>query len=425
MSASPEQEAGTPVSADAAHASTAQARISALTDVGRTREHNEDAFLVADLDAREPMEFPTVGDGPTSGQPTERSCGLAGTGILLIVADGLGGAAAGEVASHLAVRVAHETLRRALADRPAAEANGALRDPVAAGTALRDAVLAANAAIHQLGAERAELHGMASTITAALLRDDGVTVAQVGDSRAYVVRGREARQITKDQSLVQRLVDAGEMTPEQAETSLRRNIILQALGPETSVRVDVTRQELCRGDLLLLCSDGLSGQVRAARLAELTGEQPDPGALCTALVAAANASGGPDNITVIAARVSGDGFPLAPGEAAEGDCEEVAVHRVALEPTTDEVPIPATAAAPPSPFIMAALPTSGITGLEDAPPAALDGIRPDAPPPDLGPAAGVSRGELASRRGRVQWVYALLAAAAVIAGTWTWWAFAR
>lgn len=386
------------------HAATSRARVSALTDVGRTREHNEDAFLVADLAAPEPIEFPALSDAPGGARPAERTCDLSGAGVLMLVADGLGGAAAGEVASHLAARVAHESLRRAFA---APDANP--RDALAVAAALRDAVLAANEAVHRLGHERTELHGMASTITAAYLRDDGVTVAQVGDSRAYVVRKADARQITKDQSLVQRLVDAGEMTPEQAETSVRRNIILQALGPEATVRVDVTRQTLCRGDLVLLCSDGLSGQLRAGELGAFAARTPEPGALCAALVAAANASGGPDNITVIAARVSGAAFAPAPGaEDGEGeptDCEEVAPHRVSLEPITDEV-------------IVQPEPAPALAGAVSVPPAG-DAVTHSRVAP------GISRGEVAERRGRVRGVYALLAAAAAAAAAWTWWAFAR
>ncbi len=375
------------------HADTSRARISALTDVGRTREHNEDAFLVADLAAREPLDFAPAGGA--GALPAERTCELTGAGVLLVVADGLGGAAAGEVASHLAVRVAHEALRRALGDVAISAA-----DEVTTASALRDAVLAANQAVHRLGGERSELHGMASTITAAYLRDDGVTVAQVGDSRAYVIRAGEARQITKDQSLVQRLVDAGEMTPEQAETSLRRNIILQALGPEPTVRVDVTRQTLCRGDLVLLCSDGLSGQLRAGELGAATLRTPSPGALCAALVAAANASGGPDNITVVAARVSGDRLAVAPGGETEEECEPVAPHRLSLDATTDEVPV--VRAAP-----------------------AVVGAPTLVPAPVARAAPGVSGGELASRRGRVRAVYAVLGAAAVAAAAWTWHLFAR
>ncbi|GJG84964.1 hypothetical protein tb265_01450 [Gemmatimonadetes bacterium T265] len=391
----------------AQHAATSRARISALTDVGRTREHNEDAFLVADFAVPEPLEFPALPNVAEGGPPSERTCDLSGAGVLLLVADGLGGAAAGEVASHLAARVVHESFRRALGAHDQA-AGGPPRDPLAIAAALRDAVLAANTAVHRLGAERPELHGMASTITAAYLRDDGITVAQVGDSRAYVVRGAEARQITKDQSLVQRLVDAGEMTPEQAETSMRRNIILQALGPETSVRVDLTRQTLCRGDLVLLCSDGLSGQLRGGELGTLVARTPDPGALCAALVAAANASGGPDNITVVAARVSGDAFAAAPGDNDGGgasDCEDVAPHRMSLEPITDEIVV---------------LPERGLATTDETPvPTPPAAVKPSRV------AAGVSRGEVAERRGRVRGVYALLAAAAAAVAAWTWWSFVR
>jgi protein phosphatase len=106
---------------------------------------------------------------------------------------------------------------------------------------------------------------MGTTLTAAALLGDTLFLAQVGDSRAYLIRNGSAQQLTKDQSLMQRLLDAGEITPEQAETSARRNIILQALGPEPSVKVDITHQPVRRGDLLLLCSDGLSGQVRPRR----------------------------------------------------------------------------------------------------------------------------------------------------------------
>ena len=404
------------------HAATSSARICALTDVGRTREHNEDAFLVADLASAQAIDFTPAAATGNEASPSERTCDLSGAGVLLLVADGLGGAAAGEVASHLAARVAHEALHRALAD-PSVDA----RDPLTIGGVLRDAVLAANAAVHRLGSERAELHGMASTITAAYLRDDGVTVAQVGDSRAYVVRGSEARQITKDQSLVQRLVDAGEMTPEQAETSMRRNIILQALGPETTVRVDVTRQTLCRGDLVLLCSDGLSGQLRGGELGRIAERTPEPGPLCAALVDAANASGGPDNITVVVARVTGSALAPAPGDdgpAAEpmrvttsdtAGCEDVAPHPVPLDGAADEIPgpgqVPAMTGAP------AAVAPAAVA------PAAV--ARADEP--DGGPrvAPGVTRGELASRRGRVRAVYALLGVAAAAAAAWTWHAFAR
>ena len=143
---------------------------------------------------------------------------------------------------------------------------------------------------------------------AAALHGDTLFLAQVGDSRAYLLRDGVMQQLTKDQSLMQKLVEAGEITPEQAETSVRRNIILQALGPEASVKVDLTHQPIRRGDLLLLCSDGLSGQVRTPELAAATTQASDLAALCRELIARANATGGPDNITVVAARFDGQGL---------------------------------------------------------------------------------------------------------------------
>jgi protein phosphatase len=124
--------------------------------------------------------------------------------------------------------------------------------------------------------------------------------------------------LTKDQSLMQRLVDAGELTEDEAEQSERRNIILQALGPDPRVKVDLTHQSVRRGDILILCSDGLSGLVRREEFASLAQQHGDPQALCAALIDQANARGGPDNITVITARFEGEGLPEAVGEDGVG-----------------------------------------------------------------------------------------------------------
>jgi PPM family protein phosphatase len=125
------------------------------------------------------------------------------------------------------------------------------------------------------------------------------------------VRESEAIQLTKDQSLMQRLVDAGELTEDEAEQSERRNIILQALGPDPKVKVDLTHQSLRSGDTLIVCSDGLSGLVRREEFAELTRDHADLPALCSALIDLANARGGPDNITVVTARFEVEGLPEA------------------------------------------------------------------------------------------------------------------
>ena len=154
---------------------------------------------------------------------------------------------------------------------------------------------------------------MGTTVTAAGVNGQDLYLAQIGDSRAYLVRNGEAIQLTKDQSLMQRLVDAGEMTEQEAEQSERRNIILQALGPDPRVKVDLTHQALERGDTLVICSDGLSGQVRREEIGDLLAEYPEPAELCTALINLANSRGGPDNITVVVARLEGEGLPESGG----------------------------------------------------------------------------------------------------------------
>ncbi|HET7584138.1 MAG TPA: protein phosphatase 2C domain-containing protein [Gemmatimonadaceae bacterium] len=277
---------------------TVLVRVHARTDVGRSREHNEDAYLVADL---------TTGLSTLTSELATHAVG--GRGTVLMVADGLGGAAAGEVASRLAVDTVLDTLRAHTAGVSVMEAERFARG-------LRLAAEQANARIHAYAHDNPEHRGLGTTATIAGILGDHVYVAQVGDSRAYLVRNGVARQITKDQSLTQRLVDVGELTPEEAERSERRNIILQALGPEPLVKIDLTHQQLNRGDTLILCTDGLSGLLSPERIAELVSMHSDLDALCDALVDEANARGGPDNITVVAARVDGPGLaPAGNGDA--------------------------------------------------------------------------------------------------------------
>lgn len=263
-------------------------RVFALTDVGRTRAHNEDSFLVADLETGTPLDF-------TDGYH-EIIADLHG--LLFLVADGMGGAASGELASSMASSLVLEALRHTWkASDPS---------PVTFAEALRDATVLANARIHQHARENPEHRGMGTTATIAGLLGDRLFLVQVGDSRAYMVRGGDGRQLTKDQSLMQRLVEAGELTAEEAEVSERRNIILQALGPEAHVTIDLTHQQVRRGDTLILCSDGLSGLVRAPEIARTANEEHDVRSICKRLVDRANQLGGPDNITVIVARFDGD-----------------------------------------------------------------------------------------------------------------------
>lgn len=271
------------------------------TDVGRVRDHNEDAFLVADLTADN-----------ASLQPEVRTHLLGSHGSLFMVADGLGGAAAGEVASELAILTVQSELRAQWRSAPERNAEVFAR-------ALKSAAEAANAKIFAYAVEHPESRGLGTTATIAGLLGDTLYLAQVGDSRAYLVRNGVALQITKDQSLMQRLIEAGELTPEEAERSERRNIILQALGPEPTVKIDLTYQKVRKGDTLVLCTDGLSGLVRKDEIAEILQESNDDLlTACRELIDRANENGGPDNITVIVARFEGEGLTSPEDEESVG-----------------------------------------------------------------------------------------------------------
>jgi protein phosphatase len=268
------------------------------TDVGRTREHNEDAFVVADLSTNNATLRPEV-----------RTHSAGGYGSLFMVADGMGGAAAGEIASEMAVKIVLDELQRNWLTTPSTTEEQFVR-------ALKNATKSANEQIHTFAGSHPEFRGMGTTATIAGLLGDTLYLAQVGDSRAYLVRGGVVRQITKDQSLMQKLIEAGELTEEEAEQSERRNIILQALGPEQTIKIDLTHQQLRRGDTLVLCSDGLSGQVSKDDIGRIVSSEPDLTVACKLLIDRANENGGPDNITVILARFDGEGL-LPPGESDE------------------------------------------------------------------------------------------------------------
>jgi len=259
-------------------------RLFGRTDVGQVREHNEDNFLIADLTrkSRSLME-------------TDRVQAVGDRGTVLGVCDGMGGAAAGEVASQLAVDIIYEKL--SLADVPRNHDDLARR--------LVNAVEEAGGRI--FGEARADRtrRGMGTTATIAALLDGRLFVAQVGDSRAYVLRGDKFVQVSRDQSLVNQLIEAGQLTEEEAETFEHNNIILQALGTAETVQVDLTFVDLRKGDTLLVCSDGLSGMVRADEMREVLLTHREPFDACKELVDRANRAGGHDNITVIVAVFEG------------------------------------------------------------------------------------------------------------------------
>jgi PPM family protein phosphatase len=239
----------------------------ARTDTGRARSANEDSYWV-----RSP---------------------------LFVLADGMGGAQAGEVASKTAVDV--------FADE------GGLPDgPGTYEERLAGLVARANLQVHERAQSDEQFAGMGTTLTVAYVGEDDLAIAHVGDSRFYVLRDGELSQLTDDHSLVGELVRRGQISAEEAEDHPQRSIITRALGIEGEVVVDHFSWPVRDGDVFLLCSDGLTGMVPDARVAEIIAGAPDLSAAATQLIAAANAAGGRDNITVILFRVE----EVTPGEGA-------------------------------------------------------------------------------------------------------------
>jgi serine/threonine protein phosphatase PrpC len=261
------------------------ARFAGRTAVGQVREHNEDNFVIANL---------------TTGQirPRDVACEdeIGERGMLFSVCDGMGGAAAGEVASQMAVDILVEAMRR----------GGAPKNRDALGRRLVQAVEEAGRRIFQAAQKERSRRGMGTTTTAAVLIDKVLFLGEVGDSRGYLLRNGQLKQITKDQSLVNQLIEAGHLTEDEAEAFEHSNIILQALGTAESVNVDLTFVELRKGDRLMLCSDGLSGLVHFDTLRSALDEVKDPFDCCGKLIELAEAGGGHDNITCIVVDFDGD-----------------------------------------------------------------------------------------------------------------------
>jgi protein phosphatase len=281
------------------------------TDVGLIREHNEDNFLVADVtnavragDGRDPFTF-DVGD----------------KGALLLVCDGMGGAAAGEVASQMAADAIYESLVAA----------GPLpRDGFA--RLLRRAVERANERIFIQSRDNQSERGMGTTCTVAGLVDDTLVVAQIGDSRCYILRDGKLAQVTKDQSLAWQLIEAGAMTADEAKAFEHANIILQALGVQERVEVVLSQVALRKGDVALLCSDGLHGPVTDEEILAVLIAEPSLQKAGEGLIQKALDRDGPDNITVALARFDGEGL--------ETPAPEDVVTFVGYDPGNDPVPEP-------------------------------------------------------------------------------------
>src|SRR4029079_17157133 len=257
------------------------------TDVGRQRHTNEDNFY----------------DQPP----------------LFAVADGMGGAQAGEVASEMAIS-------EFVTDRDA---------DAAAEKQLEQIALAANRKIWEMAQSDSRHAGMGTTLTAAMVDGQQVAVGHVGDSRLYLFRDGQIERMTRDHSLVEEFVRQGKLTPEQAEKHPQRSVITRALGPENSVEVDTFRIPAREGDVFLLCSDGLSGMVGDADLAAIIGGGNALDATARTLIEAANDNGGRDNITAVLFKLEDDGtgdprakMPTETYDTIAGDQEA---------PTTDQI----------------------------------------------------------------------------------------
>jgi protein phosphatase len=253
-----------------------------MSDAGRVREHNED----------------TIG--------TDADIGL------VVLADGMGGYKAGEVASGIAVRTLMSLLKDAVEreDLTVRDAATGLSRP---GILLRDAIQRANKIIYQTARTQANCEGMGTTVVAGLFFDDKLTIAHVGDSRLYRMRGQDFTQVTQDHSLLQELVARGFYTPEEAQRAASKNYVTRALGVEPTVEVDVTEVPVLKDDLFLLCSDGLSDMVEDDDI-QLTistfGANLET--LAKQLVLLGNDNGGRDNISIVLVRAL-DSFPARRG----------------------------------------------------------------------------------------------------------------
>lgn len=232
-------------------------KISSATSTGKIRAVNEDSFFVSDISDK---------------------------AVLAVVADGMGGHNAGEVASAETVN----TLK-----------NSDFSENDDAKAVLLNSIECANNAIYKMSKRSPELHGMGTTVTACVISDNKVTAAQVGDSRLYLIRNGEITQVTKDHSLVEMLLERGSITKEDAKHHPQKNVITRAIGTDSSVQADI--YEFCteHDDILLLCSDGLVNMVEDERILSLITNTENFNDLAAILVSEAENAGGYDNITVV------------------------------------------------------------------------------------------------------------------------------
>ena len=287
--------------------------IHATSHVGRVRRGNEDNYLLLNIaNSRSWTSEQADGEFVIESQKFD----VDPNGVVLAVSDGMGGALAGEVASKMAVETVCDRLLTEDTEQTLTP-EGYHYDLI---SKLYNATVHANYLVHQQGRTDPQFQGMGATFTGIGLTPEGVDIIQVGDSRAYLVRNGKIYQVTKDQSLVQQLIDAQQISAEEAETHTLKNVILQALGAQNEIYPVSARLTANQNDVLLLCSDGLSNKVSAANMQKHVVENIDKlEQACAELVKEANENGGEDNITVILAKLSGD--ELEPSESDEVQLE--------------------------------------------------------------------------------------------------------
>lgn len=245
-----------------------------LTNIGMIRDHNEDAYKL----------------------PTDDKAGtLASKGHLYVLADGMGGHQKGEVASAVTIETVNSEYYTTVTPLESSDPVEAIIE------ALTTAIEKANNQVMNA------TEGGGTTIVAAVLHDDSLVAMNVGDSRAYLLRNSELRLLSKDHSLVRRLVEVGKITEEEALTHPRRNVLYQALGQGSDVDIHISSEKLQVGDIVILCSDGLWGEVTEPEIKDVLQDATSPLAAAKQLIDIANASGGPDNITAIIIQVSNEG----------------------------------------------------------------------------------------------------------------------
>ncbi|MBX7175078.1 MAG: protein phosphatase 2C domain-containing protein [Pyrinomonadaceae bacterium] len=275
-----------------------EVEIHATTGRGPVRKGNEDNYLLLNLADSQFLTKP-----PETEEYVVKSVKFEfeENGIVLAVSDGCGGALAGDISSAMAVETVKSMLTGEVSNLEQSFYEGILIEK------LYDSAIYANRLIHHSGRTNPNYNSMGCTLTTVGITLENLDFLEVGDSRAYLIRNQKIYQITQDQTLVVKLIEEGQITPEEAETHPLKNVVLQALGAQNEVFPDCVRLIPNRNDILLLCSDGLSNKLTADDLSSIIRDNSnDLGNACNCLIQEANKRGGEDNITVILAKLSGN-----------------------------------------------------------------------------------------------------------------------